>query len=122
MPRYSYKCPMCHVTQEIIKPMSQALDEETCTIPGCKGILRRDYRTDQPNVVGTEYPNEVASDSLAMHPEQIVEHQRSFPEIKVLPDGRPVFRDTKQHADYLKKIGWEKAPSKHARRSKLSKT
>jgi len=52
------------------------------------------------------------SDSLAMHPDQIPEHNARFPNIKVHPDGRPEFNSVRQQSNYLKAIGFVKHPQK----------
>ena len=119
MPLYSYICPNqhCAMPVEIMKPMAKSNRPEIC--PMCGSLLGRDYPADSVNVGIKEYAGGFASDSLAMSPDQIPEHQRSFPDIEVLPDGRPNFRDTKQHSDYLDKIGWDKVPTKRKRKTKL---
>jgi hypothetical protein len=52
-----------------------------------------------------------------MHPDQIPEHKKRFPNIEVTPDGCPVFNNVKEHKDYLKAIGWEKEPQRRGKRS-----
>lgn len=48
------------------------------------------------------------SDSLAIHPSQIEEHRKLFPDVNVLPDGRPEFTSVKNRDNYLKKTGFVK--------------
>ncbi len=52
------------------------------------------------------------SDSLAMNPDQIAEHNVLFPGIKVHPDGRPEFNSVRQQSKYLEDIGFVKHPQK----------
>ena len=56
------------------------------------------------------------SDSLAMCPSQIAEHKAFFPDIDVLPDGRPRFTSVKQQDRYLKKTGFVKHTQKIRRK------
>lgn len=51
---------------------------------------------------------EHVSDSLAVHPSQIKEHRQQFPDIDVLPDGRPRFTSVKQQDKYLNQTGFVK--------------
>lgn len=52
------------------------------------------------------------SDSLAIHPEQISEHRKLFPNIDVLPDGRPRFTSPKQQEKYAERCGFYKKRQK----------
>ncbi len=52
------------------------------------------------------------SDSLAIDPSQIPEHRANFPDVDVLPDGRPHFTSVKQQSKYLEKCGFHKHPQK----------
>ncbi len=109
MPMYDYICPDCSDSITISKPMKVSDRDEYCH---CGALLKRSYLSELCNVGVIEYAKPHVSDSLAMHPEQVPEHRKKFPDIEVLPDGRPVLRDTSQHNKYLKRIGWYKAPSK----------
>jgi len=53
------------------------------------------------------------SDSLAIHPDQIPEHRKRFPNVEVLPDGRPKFNSVRQQQKYANACGFEKQPQKH---------
>jgi hypothetical protein len=64
-----------------------------------------------------EYAQPLVSQSLAMSPEQIGEHQRLFPDVQVTPDGCPVFTNFSQHEAYLKRIGFQKLPGKRKAKS-----
>ncbi|MBE3139508.1 MAG: hypothetical protein IMZ53_02890 [Thermoplasmata archaeon] len=52
------------------------------------------------------------SDSLAISPEQIPEHRQHFPDVDVLPDGRPHFTSVSQQSRYLEKAGFDKKPQR----------
>jgi hypothetical protein len=49
---------------------------------------------------------------MAISPDQIEEHGKLFPDVKVLPDGCIQFDNYQQHDDYLKKTGFQKLPQK----------
>lgn len=52
------------------------------------------------------------SESLAISPSQIKEHHEIFPDIDVLPDGRPRFTSVRQQERYLDKTGFQKLRQK----------
>jgi len=79
-----HKCPKCSE--------DMALD--------CKVAIHGNYR------------NPIISDSLAVSPDQIEEHRRLFPDIKMHDDGRPEFDNFTKHEAYLKKTGFVKHPQK----------
>jgi len=76
--------------------------------PKCNSEMRWDIGGNQCS--NGDYRH--VSDSLAMHPDQIPEHNARFPNIKVHPDGRPEFNSVRQQSNYLKAIGFVKHPQK----------
>jgi putative FmdB family regulatory protein len=112
MPTYVYKCKECGKGPvEVTKSMADSDRIEHC--PECHRELTRSYAAEHSgNVDGREYATPLASDSLAMHPEQIPEHRKRFPNIDIMPDGRPVFHNVREHSRYLKAIGWDKMPQR----------
>lgn len=64
------------------------------------------------NAGNKEYGKPLVSDSLAMHPSQISEHNKLFPDIRVTPEGQPMFDNYQQHDKYLKTCGFRKIPQK----------
>jgi putative FmdB family regulatory protein len=110
MPFYCYACPECAHTDEIVKSMAERFKEEKC--PKCGTVMERDYVAEKPTHHSGGYSRPIVSDSLAMHPDQIAEHRRMFPDVKVTPEGQPVFENFQQHDSYLKKIGAVKNPAK----------
>lgn len=86
-------------------------DENCPKCPKCDKGMVRNYMGQR--VGGNkEYGTPLVSDSLAMNPGQILEHNKLFPDVKVLPDGRPVFENYNQHDKYLKATGFRKLPKK----------
>ena len=118
MPTYSYKCPQCGKTREIVRKMS--LSELKCDPCDCGAEMQRDLQADMPNVGIHSYGSGFVSESLAISPLQIAEHGQNFPDIDVRGDGCLVFKDTQQHAKYLDKIGWDKRPSKKRKKKKVA--
>ena len=114
MPFYLFECSDCNTNEEIFCAISERPREGTGTYPKCSKCgeeMNRDYGS--THIGGNkEYGTPLASDSLAMNPDQIPEHNRMFPDVKVLPDGRPVFENFKQHDKYLKATGFRKIPKK----------
>ncbi len=110
MPAYEYKCAKCGDTYSLIQSMKEDTPETIFCAPNqCKGIMYRVYGFSTPH---DSYSKPLVSDALAMHPSQIAEHRRMFPNIKVHEDGRPEFTSFSQHDDYLKATGFHKKRQK----------
>ena len=60
------------------------------------------------NIGGDNYGKSIVSDALAINPSQTAEHREHFPDVEVRSDGRPVFKNFRQHDDYLEKTGFVK--------------
>lgn len=112
MPEYCFVCNNCGSKWSEVRPMVESGKSATCAI--CHGPMRRDFGN-EAKYASTDYAKPLISDSLAMHPDQIAEHNRRFPDIKVHSDGRPQFDNPKQHDKYLKETGFVKAPKKRKR-------
>lgn len=114
MPLYEFKCEDCgHITPVVCR-MADVPPVAVCA--GCESnnTIRLFGFTDGQR----EYATPLVSQSLAMNPEQIGEHQRLFPDIQVTPDGCPVFTNFAQHDEYLKRTGFQKLPGKRNPRPK----
>lgn len=125
MPFYCYICPNCKDKTLVYKPMSKSGSPEFCGVDGCitPGTengprLNRDFVSERGGQGNKNYAKPRVSDSLAMNPDQIPEHNRLFPDVKVLSDGRPVFENYQQHDKYLKATGFHKLPQKIRNRRK----
>jgi len=99
---HCFVCDICKISIE---------DTDTKTIHRCPKC-NKDMRWDIAKIGIADGDYSHISDSLAINPSQIAEHNRMFPGIKVHPDGRPEFNSVKQQSDYLKKIGFVKHPQK----------
>jgi hypothetical protein len=120
MPMYTYKCECSAFPEDVIKPMSQALDPAYCAL--CNRQMHRDYQIDLPHASGGRYSSPIVSDSLAVSIDQIAEHKRAFPDIQITKEGQPVLEDYKQHQNYLDKCGFAKMPKKQRVRGKKIST
>lgn len=116
MPIYTFTCDSCGVSEEVVCAMSQ-IDKLKKVHFACGGAMRRDYRADRAQAGVNKYAKPIVSDSLAIHPAQVEEHRRLFPDIEIKADGRPVFTEYRSHEAYLEKCGVVKLPGKLRRRA-----
>lgn len=115
MPIYIYKCKDCGVSQEVMRRMSQCNDPLECS---CGGETGRDFNGECAGNGNKEYGETKWSQSLAINPNQIAEHKRLFPDVKVRADGCPGFDSVQQHDRYLEKTGFQKLPQRIRRKGK----
>ncbi len=84
-------------------------------------VMGRDWSAERPMARRTEdYDHPIHSDSLAMNPNQVAEHRRMFPDIKIDPECRPVFDNYAAHDKYLEACGLVKNPQKIRTRKRKS--
>lgn len=116
MPTYAYQCRYCGGKKEVLRSMR---DKEIVPYCTCSGeTMNRDYESERVNAGDREYRRPIVSHSLAVSPQQVGEHRRAFPDIKITDEGCPVFSSYRQHDAYLKKIGAVKQPQKIRNRGK----
>ncbi len=120
MPMYTYTCPECIHQEEIMKPMVDFDKDEYCEL--CGASTNRNFQADLPHAASDRYDKPIVSDSMAIHPEQIKEHERLFPDIKVTKEGQPIFEKYSQHEAYLKKTNYVKERQTPKRRGKAIPT
>ncbi len=106
MPTYTFRCSGCGNVDELLLHMIESDDHQTCKL--CGFSMNRDYQADSINVGNKDYAKPIHSDSLAMSPDQVSEHQKLFPDVKIDSECRPVFENFKQHDGYLEKTGFVK--------------
>jgi len=94
---HKFACDDCEIIIE---------DTDTHKIHVCKNC-GRDMRWCM-RLGGTNGDYNHVSDSLAINPSQIAEHRAHFPNVDILPDGRPHFTSVKQQSDYVDKCGFHK--------------
>ena len=90
------------------------LDTNTKKIHMCKNG-HGGMRWDLTGIGIADGDYEHISDSLAVHPDQIPEHRKKFPNVDILPDGRPRFTSPKQQERYAEKCGFYKKKLKGKR-------
>jgi len=99
---HTFKCDSCRISID---------DDNTKMVhvcPKCGGEMYWDLG----NLGICEGDYRHVSNSLAMNPDQIAEHKGHFPDIEVLPDGRPMFTSPKQQERYLDATGFYKETQK----------
>jgi len=102
MPLYSFRCPKCENKEERIHAMQDADKRCMCTECGVK--MNRDLQADVPFMSGGDYGSRtIHSDSLAISPSQREEHLKTFPDIKLDSQCRPIFDNYYDHQNYLDK-------------------
>ena len=114
---YSFICEKCGQKRVQLREVELRNDPLICL---CGELMHRDFQTDLPAVGGgaKKYRKPIISDSLAINPNQVGEHRKLFPDVKILDDGRPVFEDFKTHDAYLEKTGFVKQRQKTKHRTK----
>lgn len=98
MPTYSFACS-CGNKEERIRAMKNA--DKICMCE-CGFEMIRDFRADIPFASG-DYKRAIHSNSLAIAPSQREEHLKTFPNIKLDSQNRPVFDNFQSHQAYLNK-------------------
>ena len=106
---YDFSCPECGIVKEVIRMMSEAGEPMVCD---CGAQMKRKYGFRVSAGRKQRYVRPIVSDSLAMHPDQIPEHRRMFPNIEITPEGQPVFDNFTDHESYLKKCNIQKLPQR----------
>jgi hypothetical protein len=81
-------------------------------------VCNRDFQSDVFHTASDSYAKPIVSDSLAVSIDQIAEHRRQFPDIKMTDQGQPVFDKYSTHEAYLEKTNFKKDPAKIRRRVK----
>lgn len=114
MPLYPYKCK-CGRKIEVFRPMYESDDPWKCK---CGKTMQHDLQAKAVRASGKDYSKPIHSDALAISPRQRAEHERTFPDIKLDNQCRPVFDKFASHEAYLKKCGLVKHPGKGKRKGK----
>ena len=84
----------------------------------CGGVAIRNEGAESPGIKGKGYSRPIHSDALAIHPDQVEEHRRAFPNIELDSECRPILDNFQEHDKYLKKIGFVKRPQKIKRKGR----
>ena len=117
MPMYSYKCSGCGHKQIISKPMSESSVKEECD--NCQEITMRDFSADAFHTSKGQYDRPIVSDAMAVNTDQIAEHKKLFPDVRITSEGQPIMENYAQHKNYLDKTGQIKHPAKTRGKSRV---
>ena len=100
---HKFICDECNVFAE------DTSTEGVHVCPQCKGDMRWDMRG-----IGIHgnYKSPIHSDAMAIAADQVEEHQRLFPNIRLDEQCRPIFENYTDHEAYLKANGFIKRPKK----------
>lgn len=112
MPMYSFVCPKCGSGRQVVRPMSQSDEPVSCGKIDCIGWMDRDYKTDMFHTSKDHYDKPIVSDAMAVSIDQIPEHRKLFPDVKITDEGQPIMENYAQHENYLEKTGQIKHPAK----------
>lgn len=90
MPRYCYVCPDCGATVEQHRSMRRRNVSPSC---GCGCRMERDLGSELSGTDTQDYDHEILSDRMGVHPSQVAEHRRMFPNIPMNDQGQIVVRN-----------------------------
>ena len=119
MPQYTFTCSTCGWSTELMLSMADSDKAPSCEV--CGFDTRRDYQADLFMPGNKDYATPIHSDSLAISPTQVKEHNRLFPDVKLDSECRPILENYQQHSNYLEKTGFVKHAQK-TRKSSCGKT
>lgn len=115
MPLYGFKCYEHNICVDILCGMEEVPivgSAECPKCPECGKGMERCFGSGGGRQTSTSYGSGIVSQALAISPDQLEEHKKHFPDVRVQEDGCIVFESYKQHDDYLKKTGFQKLPQK----------
>jgi len=115
MPFYGFKCYEHNICDDVLCAMEDipVVGSDDCPkCPKCGEGMERYFGSGGTRQTSTAYGTPFVSQAMAIHPDQIAEHNKLFPGVEVRDDGCITFDDYKQHDDYLKRSGFHKEPQK----------
>lgn len=110
MPVYSFICGECQFRDDHVRTIAQRNEPTPC--PVCAGdgktsLMARDFFAEQTGrPPEAEYGRPFLSEALGVHPSQVDEARRRFPDHKFTPDGRMVIESHKERKRVLKDLGF----------------
>ena len=115
--RYDFFCPGCEEMFEVTKSVAEIYGKkQICGF--CGSVMQRDFSGVRVSKGTKQYGRKIVSDSLAMNPNQIVEHRKLFPDIQVTKEGQPVFDNYTEHLKYLDACNIVKMPKSKKKKGK----
>ncbi len=110
MPRYCYKCPSCGEQATEFRPVARRNRRRPvclkCPTTGRDGapVMDRDIKTELSSLgpdFSMKYAKECVDDTMGVHPDQVPEHRRRHPNIRLNNEGSILIGD---HAERLSTI------------------
>lgn len=103
MPVYCYRCNSCQHVTETYREVSQR--NEPCQCEFCGESANRDKPAELCNSTQQEYQREVVSDAMGVHPDQVPEMRRRYPQFTFRDDGCVIIRSHHEHRKAMKAFG-----------------
>jgi putative FmdB family regulatory protein len=102
MPVYAYKCKQCGEEQTDVRAVKARNRPAKCR---CGGRAIRALALETPKSE-RDYASPILSDAMGVHPSQVDEHRRRFPDIPMTDDGRVVIRNKAEGRRIRKALGF----------------
>lgn len=102
MPMYTYKCAACEKQDTDYRTIENRNEPMECE---CGQKMQRDVFAESPKT-HNDYYKTVYSDAMGIHPDQVSEHRKAYPDIPVTNDGRVIVRSHTEHRRIMKKLGF----------------
>lgn len=96
-------------------------DTDTKCVHICP-VCGTEMRWDLNIAIHGNYKHPIHSDALAISPDQRAEHEKTFPNIRLDGQNRPVFDNFVDHQNYLDKCGIVKLRQKTKRKKTILKS
>lgn len=100
---YCYECDKCSRKSEELRDRDKRNARKKCK---CGGVFRRNLRSELVNSPEQDYRTPVLSDAMGVHPNQVQEHRRAFPDIPITDDGRVVCSSHANKKRHMKALGF----------------
>ena len=71
----------------------------------CGTKMARDILAEHVASTDQEYQRPIYSDAAGVHPDQVPEHRRRFPDVPITDDGRVIFESHSKRKKHLKRVG-----------------
>lgn len=103
MPVYAFQCLSCGEKNELVRSVEARGEPSPC--PVCTLPMERDIRGEYVHSTDQGYQRPIYSEAAGVHPSQVQEAKRHFPDHEFTPDGRMVFRSHAQRKRQLRELG-----------------
>jgi putative FmdB family regulatory protein len=103
MPMYEYLCTSCKKRFDAPQSIAERDNPIVCE---CGGRAERDKIASMQPHSETGFGTEMLSDALGVHPDQIPEARRRFPDHRFHPDGRMVIGSAGERKRVMRDLGF----------------